>query len=207
MKKIIALLLVLASVFAFAACDLIKQPCTNHVDADNDGKCDTCQANMPTTPPACTTHVDSNNDGKCDTCQADMPATPPACTTHTDVNPKDNKCDTCGATVESKPEGLDLTPITDAIAATTYTTATVTTAIDSEYGTLTGEYTVTFSENGTATVDYSYEQFTTVSEENADKPMKTTVEGSATIDAQGNVTSGSVGSQITSVSACAKRSR
>jgi len=81
MKKILSLILVLmmalTCLFTFAACQMPQTQCTNHVDANNDGKCDTCQADMPATPPACTTHVDSNTDGKCDTCGATVQGTTP----------------------------------------------------------------------------------------------------------------------------------
>ena len=50
-----------------------EEPCTEHVDADSDGKCDVCGADMPTTEPEepCD-HVDADSDGKCDVCGADM---------------------------------------------------------------------------------------------------------------------------------------
>jgi len=66
MKKIIALLLTLAMVFAFVAC---STPCEAHVDADKDGKCDECGAEVQV---PCETHKDENLDRKCDVCQADV---------------------------------------------------------------------------------------------------------------------------------------
>ena len=68
----------------------IKQPdigggdggdtCTEHVDADSDGKCDKCGADVSTGgdqggtggDEECKDHVDANNDGKCDKCGADV---------------------------------------------------------------------------------------------------------------------------------------
>ena len=71
MKKIlisvIAVLLVAAMCFVFAACDNTEKPeCNQHVDADKNGKCDTCGATVEVKP--CTTHKDNNKDGKCDVC-------------------------------------------------------------------------------------------------------------------------------------------
>ena len=94
----LALMLVLCmicSLFAFVGCD---DECTRHVDADGDGKCDNCGADMPKEP--CTEHVDVNNDGKCDVCGADMSTDPeptpdPDEHEHVDTN-DDGKCDVCG---------------------------------------------------------------------------------------------------------------
>lgn len=47
------------------------EPCTEHVDADADGKCDECGEDMPKAP--CTEHVDADNDGKCDECGVEIP--------------------------------------------------------------------------------------------------------------------------------------
>ncbi len=77
----------------------VEDPCTEHVDADNNGKCDKCDATVEVTPPACTEHVDADSNGKCDNCDATVEVTPPACTEHKDEN-LDGKCDNCEATVE-----------------------------------------------------------------------------------------------------------
>ena len=88
-----AVLMLLSTVFTLASCGNppvdpgTTQTCTNHVDANHDGKCDntTCQAAV--TP----AHVDANHDGKCDV---------PTCVNkkmevkHDDAN-KDYVCDTC----------------------------------------------------------------------------------------------------------------
>ena len=51
MKKLLALLLVLTLVFSFTlsltACGESKDECTEHVDENNDGKCDKCEEDMP----------------------------------------------------------------------------------------------------------------------------------------------------------------
>ncbi len=99
MKKILLLLLVLVLSFSLlVACGPTEDPtptpgdCTEHVDADNNGKCDKCDAEMP--KPECTEHVDEDEDGKCDNCDTDMPE--PECTEHVDAD-KSGTCDNCGA--------------------------------------------------------------------------------------------------------------
>jgi hypothetical protein len=59
--------------------------CTNHVDANHDLKCDTCQAAVD-----CTSHVDADNDLKCDYCKAKM-----ACTHPDDKIDEDGFCGIC----------------------------------------------------------------------------------------------------------------
>ncbi len=58
--------------------------------------------------PACTEHVDANTDGKCDICGTDMTSTI-ICNQHVDAN-ADKKCDNCGAdiTVQTTPAGKTL---------------------------------------------------------------------------------------------------
>ena len=104
-----------------------EEPCTEHVDADSDGKCDTCGEDMtepgtdpeePTPEPEepCTEHVDADSDGKCDVCGADMPTTEPEepCD-HVDAD-SDGKCDVCGADMPTtEPEEPADTGITFAI--------------------------------------------------------------------------------------------
>ena len=75
MKRILILLLSLTLVFAFVSCggseDNPPAPeCTEHVDANTDGKCDTCGATVEIPAPECTEHTDANTDGKCDKCGA-----------------------------------------------------------------------------------------------------------------------------------------
>ena len=51
--------------------------CNEHVDENDDGKCDNCGADMSDVPDVpCEEHVDENGDGKCDKCGADMPEEP-----------------------------------------------------------------------------------------------------------------------------------
>ena len=74
MKKFLALFLVLimGGTTFLTACGGGASTCTAHVDADKDGKCDSCQATIEeqtTAVPSCTSHRDANDDGKCDMCQ------------------------------------------------------------------------------------------------------------------------------------------
>ena len=52
MKKILILFLVLTLGLALVACGGGDDPCTEHVDANSDGKCDVCEYNvgLPTNP-------------------------------------------------------------------------------------------------------------------------------------------------------------
>ena len=67
MKKLLALLM--ASVLLLTACGG-GESCTEHVDADKDGKCDVCSSDVEVeTTAGCTAHRDANDDGKCDSCE------------------------------------------------------------------------------------------------------------------------------------------
>ena len=70
MKKIFLLLLCLAlaisSAVIMTACG--DDPCTEHVDADKNGKCDNCDADVK--PEPCTEHTDADGDYLCDECGA-----------------------------------------------------------------------------------------------------------------------------------------
>lgn len=84
LSTILALALALTLVFALVSCG-----CDEHVDSDNDGKCDECEADY------CATHVDADRNGICDhgSCGAAVP-----CTQHIDSD-GDRICDVpnCGA--------------------------------------------------------------------------------------------------------------
>ena len=90
MKNVKLFMLIFALILAFALSACSSNACTNHIDANNDQKCDTCGATVEA--PACTNHTDANNDQKCDTCGATVEA--PACTNHIDAN-GDFKCEFC----------------------------------------------------------------------------------------------------------------
>ncbi len=97
-NKLLALLLVLVMMLSIVACNA---PCTTHADADKDGKCDSCGAEVtPEEEPddECTEHVDADENGKCDKCGTDVEA--PECTEHVDTD-ENGKCDKCGTDVEA----------------------------------------------------------------------------------------------------------
>lgn len=108
MKKFKALLL--AVPFLLTGCVRNNGLCYTHTDADGDGICDVCGAEVP----LCPEHKDENNDGFCDLCGAHMP-TPPGpvnpCATHTDKD-MDGKCDVCGADM-STPEHTHIDSVKD----------------------------------------------------------------------------------------------
>ena len=62
MKKLLLLILCLTLAFALASCG---GGCTEHVDADKDGKCDECGAEVEI---VCTEHKDDDDDVLCDIC-------------------------------------------------------------------------------------------------------------------------------------------
>ncbi len=79
MKKILLLLLCLAlmisTVALMTACGGDDTTCTEHTDADSNGKCDNCDATVEV---KCTEHVDADSDYLCDTCGAAVIPTGPA---------------------------------------------------------------------------------------------------------------------------------
>lgn len=89
--KIFALILAVCCLSSlFVSC---KADCETHTDADNNGKCDVCDADYTPTP--CETHTDADNNLVCDVCTATI--TPP-CNPHKDEN-ADKICDACGGAV------------------------------------------------------------------------------------------------------------
>ena len=70
LSKLLLLLVVVSMIFgSLAACQTPTEnaPCTEHVDTDGNGKCDSCGESVEATP---CTHRDANDDGKCDSCGA-----------------------------------------------------------------------------------------------------------------------------------------
>lgn len=65
MKKSLLLLSTILASGILAGCGE-KAPCVNHIDANHNGKCDVCDADVAVN------HIDSNKDGKCDVCGADV---------------------------------------------------------------------------------------------------------------------------------------
>ncbi len=74
LSKLLLLLVVIAIlVGTIASCTPstppVTGPCVEHVDADNDGKCDECSEDIEPEPePDPCTHRDADDDGKCDSC-------------------------------------------------------------------------------------------------------------------------------------------
>ena len=94
--KLLALLLVMIMALGMlAACGGGDKECTNHVDANLDGKCDNegCDKAVP-----CTKHVDENHDGKCDRAYCGMTVSI-KCDDHYDDD-GDYKCDNCGERID-----------------------------------------------------------------------------------------------------------
>ena len=71
--------------------------------------------------------------------------------------------------------------------------ADITVVFKTALGDLNGAYDVTYNEDGTATVDYSYEKFNEFGADNASNEIKSTVEGTVTVAADGTVV-GDIGS-------------
>ena len=84
------------------------------------------------------------------------------------------------------PEVDDLKAFTDALAASAPKTAKVNTTLESTLGELTAEYSVTYGEDGTAELVFTREQFNEITADTTE--FKSTVTGSASIDAAGNLT-------------------
>ena len=68
LKFFFVLLLSLLLVFTLASCG---EPCTEHVDADKNGKCDNCKTEVPI---VCDEHEDANEDYICDVCGEELEA-------------------------------------------------------------------------------------------------------------------------------------
>ena len=150
MKKILALILVMACILSFAACDLLLPP-----------------DNTDNTPPVEETPDDNNNDNN---------------DNNNENNEPDNK--------EEIPEPDDaeaLPTIQEKIDATAPNGAEITVIMKSLLGTLTGTYDVTYNEDGTATVDYSYEKFNSFTQDQTSTELKSTVTGTVTVAADGSV--------------------
>lgn len=79
----------------------------------------------------------------------------------------------------------DITPIQAKLDASMPETATVTVTFKSTVGTLNSEYFVTYNQDGTATVVYTYEEFNKISESSE---FKSTHTGETTVLADGTLT-------------------
>lgn len=77
--------------------------------------------------------------------------------------------------------------IQSAIDASAPTKAKITVNLDSSLGTLNGAYNITYNEDGSATVNYSYEQFNLFSEDATKGGEKTTISDTVTVSASGEI--------------------
>jgi len=94
---LLAIVMIVSVVGVLASCG---EECTEHVDADKNGKCDKCDATVEI--PECTEHVDKNKDGKCDVCKAKVESGgDEECTEHVDDD-DDGECDVCGEKLEEE---------------------------------------------------------------------------------------------------------
>ena len=89
-SKLILLVATIALVMLFVVSCGGNTICTNHVDANADGKCDTCDTAMGKQP--CAECKDNDADGKCDFCQNPVEKVP--CTECVDTD-GDGYCDVC----------------------------------------------------------------------------------------------------------------
>ncbi len=96
-----------------------------------------------------------------------------------------------------------LAPYKNAVEKTSPTSVTLTTTLTTELydEPLTGEYYITFAEDGSATVEYTYTLFNEVASDALENPV-IEYSGTATIDANGNVTGDAeIGGQLTAAAA------
>ena len=112
----------------------------------------------------------------------------------------------CGDDPAPTPDGGDtpnyenLAPFTAAIAASNPASASISVSqIATQFNvTMNGEYDVVYNEDGSATIEYSYDKFNEITDETTE--VTTTVTGTATVAADGTVT-GSVNSTVTAATA------
>ncbi|MBR5140101.1 MAG: hypothetical protein IKV16_03510 [Clostridia bacterium] len=89
-----------------------SEECTEHIDADLNGKCDNCETTLIIN---CINHSDSNLDGKCDDCNTEIPFIAPSCTKCVDID-ENNTCDVCGKPVEpEEPEEPEDIPCSECV--------------------------------------------------------------------------------------------
>ncbi len=95
-SALLALVMIVGVIGVLASCG---EECTSHVDADQNGKCDNCGADVKVEK--CDKCVDKNKDGKCDVCKSKMESSGGGdeCTEHVDED-GDGECDNCGEEME-----------------------------------------------------------------------------------------------------------
>ncbi len=84
--------------------------------------------------------------------------------------------------------GSPTSPFESALAVKGFTKATITQVTETALGDLTGTFTVTYNEDGTATIDYEYEQWNDFTSSSTE--LKSTVTGSVTRQADGTYSDG-----------------
>lgn len=99
----------------------------------------------------------------------------------------------CGET------GIDLTAFKDAVAATNPTSVEIETSLETELGALEGSFNVTYAEDGSAVIEYSYEQFNELTDSANVTEIKKTITGTVNVGADGSYSDG--GELVGSVSA------
>ena len=169
MKKIISILLALTFVFALFAC---ANTCETCVDENKDALCDVCGGFVK-----CETCVDENSDAKCDICRSDVP-----CVTCVDVN-RNGACDICGKVVVVK----EFEDFEAALAATDPTEVIGTITLNTAAGKMVGEYTATVADDGSVTVNYSFDSFNSIAVGGAND-VTSKITGSVTRKADGTYT-------------------
>lgn len=194
MKKILSIILMLSlaatCAFAFASCGTCA-----HVDADNNGVCDECEANY------CAVHVDADRDGVCDRTACGSVV---KCANHVDVD-NDGICDTIGCSelvACTSHYDNDLDGVCDSA-----NCEAVVTAPAASYATVSAPFIAALAKdvdsisvnvfvnyNGTELNAYYTFDGTTLHYEKDVVPSLESdvdfVEGDVTVDAQGNVVSG-----------------
>ena len=101
----------------------------------------------------------------------------------------------CGGTSHS-----ELTVFSDALSGAGVHTAEITTSASNDTLSLSAQYTVTYNDAMTAEIEYTRQTANEIDPDNLDgSETVSTVTGNATVDAEGNTVSGSVGALVASV--------
>ena len=109
----------------------------------------------------------------------------------------DNTDDT---TNETPDDSASIPDIQAKIDATAPKGADITVTYNTALGTLNGTYNVAYNEDGTATVDYSYEKFNTFTAGQTSTELKSTTTGTVTVAADGTVSGNLNAEGLTAVS-------
>lgn len=97
-------------------------------------------------------------------------------------------------------DSVSISSIQEKIDASAPKGASITVAFATKLGDLNGSYDVAYNEDGTASVDYSYEKFNTFTDGETSSELKSTVSGNVTVAVDGSV-SGDLGAEgLTAVS-------